>query len=443
MRKLYPFLLTISLILPSVVHGQIITSICGDSTAGYNGDNIAADTAQLHFPQSIVVDASGNVFIGDIGNNRIHKISNGIITTYAGTGSPGYSGDDGPATAANVDAAYMAVDGDGNLYVSDPLYNRVRKINTAGKITSIAGTSTAGFSGDGGAATAAALNQPAGIAADNAGNIYIADNGNGRIRKINGAGTISTIGGGGSAASSGIPATDAVIFQPDNITADGAGNIYFTTGNQVRKIDGAGIITTIAGSTTTGTYGDNAPATNALLNQPEGLATDASGNLYVSDAFNNRIRKINSSGIITTVAGTRNAAFGGDGGPATAALLSAPVGIAIDKAGSLYIADYGNNRIRYVRSTTAVTKVNTVDDHFTIYPNPSSGTFTAYLPAALKQAARITVMNMAGTKVKELIVPGNIPAQRFTIMLDAPPGVYLLVLTTGSERWCRQLTVSN
>jgi sugar lactone lactonase YvrE len=284
----------------------------------------------------------------------------GIITTVAGTGTAGFSGDGGAATSAMLTYPFeVAIDSSGNLYIADSDNQRIRKVSAAtGIITTVAGSGAQGYSGDGGAATSAMLNWPYGVAVDSSGNLYIADWGNQRIRKVNAAtGIITTVAGAGSTGVYGFggdggAATSAAIGLPIRVTLDPSGNLYFTSYSiqTIRKVNGAtGIITTVAGNGTSGFSGDGGAATNAMLNGPNGVAVDPLGNLYISDGANSRIRKVDgAAGIITTVAGSGAQGYSGDGGAATSAMLNAQIGVAVDPLGNLYIADSGNQRIRKV-----------------------------------------------------------------------------------------------
>ncbi len=346
--------LLIALLLAAYAPAQIIHTIAGNGSISCGPDGVAATATSVHGPYGVAIDGAGNIYIAEIGGYRIRKVNtSGVISTIAGLcGVFGYSGDGGPATAAlDFETADVALDGAGNVYFSDVGNFCVRKVNAAGIISTFAGTSTGGFSGDGGPATAANMYDPRGIAIDGPGNVYIADRGNGRIRKINTSGVISTFAGNGSFGYSGdgSPATAAAIGEPWYLTFDGAGNLYFTdySNSLVRKISATGIISAVAGNGTAG-YIDGCPATAAELNEPTGIALDGAGNIYVGDSHNHRIRKINTSGIISTYAGNGSPGFGGDGYAATAAMLYYPVGVATDAAGNVYIADGANSRIRVV-----------------------------------------------------------------------------------------------
>jgi len=327
------------------VSNRVITTVAGDGTVGFSGDNGPATSAQLANPWSVAVDSAGNLYIADYGNNRIRKVSNGMIATVAGNGTRGSLGDNGPATSAQFyGPAGLAVDSLGNLYIADYGNNRIRKVSN-GVIATVAGGGAS--LGDNGPATSAQLALPYGIAVDSGGNLYVADWGNNRIRKVSN-GVITTVAGNGTRGFSGDNglATAAQLANPQGIAVDSAGNLYIADfGNaSIRKVSN-GIITTVAGNGTPGFSGDNGPATSAQLYLPYGIAVDSAGNLYIGDSGNNRIRKV-SNGVIATVAGNGTFGFSGDNGPATSAQLANPYGVAIDSAGNLYIGDSGNSRIR-------------------------------------------------------------------------------------------------
>lgn len=285
------------------------------------------------------------------------------IVTVAGTGTSGFSGDNGPATSAQLwNPAGVALDSSGNLYIGDSANNRVRKV-AGGTITTVAGNGTAGYLGDSGPATSAEMATPCGIGFDTSGNLYIADKINDIIRKVS-AGTITTVAGTPQTighTGDGGPATSATLYRPFSVVADGSGNLYIsdTFNNAIRKVSG-GNISTIAGQlppAAGGYSGDNGPATSAYLADPFGIAIDSSGNLYIADALNNVIRKITSGGTISTVAGNHaaSAGYSGDGGPATSAQLNQPYGVAVDSSGNIYIADTFNNVVRKVSTNGTIT----------------------------------------------------------------------------------------
>ncbi|MGE7383959.1 RICIN domain-containing protein [Streptomyces sp. NPDC004126] len=334
-----------------------ISTVAGTGAAGFKGDDEPAVAAQLNCPYGMAVDGTtGTLYFADHNNHRIRRIAtDGTISTVAGTGAAGFGGDGGPAASAQLNyPREVAVDGAGAVYFSDSNNHRVRRIATDGTISTVAGTGTAGFAGDNGPATAARLNFPLGVAVDGAGTLHVSDYNNHRIRRIATDGTISTVAGTGAAGFAGDngPATAAQLNYPREMTVDGAGAVYFSDSNnhRVRRIATDGKISTVAGTGTAGFAGDNGPATAARLNLALGMVVDSTGTLYVSDHNNHRIRKITADGQISTVAGTGTAGFGGDGGPAASAQLKNPLGLAVDCADTLYIADYANNRVRKITS---------------------------------------------------------------------------------------------
>ena len=349
-------------------HAQTITTLAGipPGASGFVGDGGPASAAKLKTPQSMVKDAAGNLYIADAGNFRVRKINTaGIISTIAGTGTPGFSGDGGPATAAQLlTVTGICIDGAGNLYVADLGNQRVRKISTSGIITTVAGDGTVGYFGDGGAATSAQLNQPSDVAIDAAGNLYIADKANNRVRKVTSSGTITTYAGYASVGYSGDggAATDAQLNSPTGVGIDGAGNLYIAdqTNGRIRKVNTAGIIDTVAGNGVFGYAGDGVAATSTALYQPADVHADAAGNIWISDQNNDRVRKVNPAGIISTVAGNGVSGFGGDGGAATSAQVDGPAGIIVDAGGNIYFADQTNNRIRRVNTSGVITTVSGV-----------------------------------------------------------------------------------
>ncbi len=342
---------------------DIITTVAGNGNFGYSGDGSAATNASLGYPSDVAVDSTGNLFIADVNNEVIRKVDNsGIITTVAGNGTNGFAGDGGAATNAELNFPYsVAVDKYGNLFIGDS-NQRIRKVSTNGIITTVAGNGTNGYSGDGGAATNAELFYPS-VALDTIGDLFITDSGNNVIREVKTNGIITTVAGNGYGAGIGLggysgdggAATNAELFNPLNTAVDAAGNLFIADiGNQVvREVKTNGTITTVAGNgygagTRYGGYsGDGGEATNAELFYPQDVAVDPTGNLFIVDVGNNVIREVQTNGIITTAAGNGNPGYSGDGGVATNAELGSPQGEDVDATGDLFIAD-GNNVIRKV-----------------------------------------------------------------------------------------------
>jgi uncharacterized protein (TIGR03437 family) len=335
----------------------MIGTVAGSGIGGFNGDGGPATGAELYYPNGIAVDAAGNLFIGDFENNRVRKVTPaGIISTVAGNGTHGFSGDGGPATSAELyTPSGVAVDAAGNLFIADTNNCRIRKVTPEGTISTVAGNGTRGYSGDFGPATSAELHFPSGVAVDGAGNLFIGDTNNSRIRKVTPQGTISTVAGSGTAGfkGDGGPATLAELYAPNGVAVDDTGDLFIadTTNSRIRIVTPAGTISTVAGNGSYAFNGDGGPATSAALFSPRWVAVDGLGNLYIADTNNSRIRVVTPAGIIDTVAGDGIAGFSGDGGPAAMAELSAPSGVAVDGAGDLFIADEANNRVRELTGT--------------------------------------------------------------------------------------------
>ncbi|MEO8596040.1 MAG: SMP-30/gluconolactonase/LRE family protein [Candidatus Solibacter sp.] len=464
-----------------------ISTVAGTGTRGFTGDGGSAITARLNGPLGVAVDAGGNLYVADTGNEAIRKVtSGGTISTFAGTGTRGDQGDNGQARNANLDGPEsVAVDASGNVYIADTFNGRIRRVAGDGTISTFAGTGSTGvFSGDGGPARSASLSLPTDVAVDGAGNVYIADFGNSKIRLVsngiittvagrtNGAplidgeaavnarlegptgvapdrsgnfyfvesglgsgsglavsdykvwkvagsgimtafagngvpnnssdgspaiatqfngsagiavssngtvyvsdtvnqrvrvfalnGTVSTLAGTGVAGFNGeiVPPKSAQLNRPVGVAVDAQGNWYVadTANSRVRKVQPGGNLFTIAGNGNAAYYGDGGPGTKGSVNQPEGVAVDAQGNVYIADTLDNAIRKLTPEGIITTFAGTGASGYSGDNGPATQARLRLPKGVAVDGAGNVYVADTGNSQIRRIDATGYITTVDT------------------------------------------------------------------------------------
>jgi uncharacterized protein (TIGR03437 family) len=348
-----------------------VTVVAGNGQYGFSGDDGPATQARLNTPTAITIDSKGNIYIADGG--RIREVNQaGIISTIAGPDASYY--DEGRlATSVALETnGGVAVAADRSVYLSS--YSQVLRVSSAGIVSTLAGTSLTGFAGDGGPATSAELgNAPIGLATDSSGSVYIADSANNRIRKVSSGGTITTIAGSVKAGFSGDggPAIAASLQNPQGIALDMAGNLYIAdTANQaIRRVNPQGIITTVAGNGQQGSSGDGGPAIAAELSAPCAVTVDVSGNLYIVDGGNNEIRKVDSSGIITRLAGTGQPGYSGDGGPATAASLAEPSAIALDAQGNIFILDSGNNMVRMIDQTGTISMVGLARANGPVYLN--------------------------------------------------------------------------
>ena len=337
-----------------VTRHSIITTLAGNGVAGGSGDGGPAKQATLNTPASLAIDTAGNVFVADAFNHRIRKISpSGDISTLVGTGEAGADGDGGPAADARLRLPMgVAVDSEGSVYIADTYNHRIRKVTPEGIISTIAGAGVSGFDGDGGLGTAALLASPTGIAVASDGTLYIADTRNHRVRKLAVDGTITTFAGTGAAGFNGDggPATLARLNNPRDVAVSADGKLYIVDreNRRIRMVDADGLISTIAGTGSSGFNGDRGDAAQATLRAPYGIAVDNYGNLYIADTFNHRVRKVATDGTISTVAGGAQFGYSGDGWAAGFATLHYPLGLAVDIAGNLYIADSFNHRIRKV-----------------------------------------------------------------------------------------------
>ena len=422
MRKV----LLLLLLLPVVVSGQVIETIAGSSVIGYSGDGGPLADALFSRPDKAIFDHSGNLYIVEENNYVVRKVStSGIITTIAGNGTHGYSGDRGQATNAQLhQPTDIIFDKKGNLFISE--FGAIRKVTTTGIISTIAGTGVNGYSGDGGPATNAQMYDPLGLVFDKNGNLFFSDEGSHCIRKIDTFGTITTIAGNGTNGFSadGTPATAALLHIVGYMTISPAGELYLSCYDQrVRKIDASGIITTVAGTGANSYTGDGGQATNATLMEPIAVMFDAAGNLYISDDMAYVIRKVTPDGIITTIAGNGTGGFSGDGGPATSAELGFSLNCsAIDAYGNLYIGDPNNNRIRrIVYDEAAVNNINKTANNITIYPNPAANELTV---KSTGEIAAVEVVNMMG----QVVVAARGSKQKEVVLniRALPAGVYFV-----------------
>lgn len=449
------FLISLSFLLCSFADAQVICTFAGNDTLTVSGCNACPATATLLLmPQCARPDPSGNVFIADQGANQVRMVNTaGIIFTIAGNGIKIHSGDGGPATDAGLcSPGGVAFDLAGNLFIVEDIDTSgngpwVRKVNTAGIITTFAGCGINGYSGDGGPALAAGfVGGVMDVAVDRIGSVYISDPGNERIRKINPDGIISTFAGNGTGGFSGDggPATAARIKWPHAIATDSTGNLYIADyGNNVlRKVTTDGIISTIAGNGGPGSGGDGNPATVAALGTPDGVAIDKSGNIYVSESNRYRVRKIGTNDTITTIAGSGTWGYSGDGGPATAALFSAPSGVGVDNQGNVYVSDVGNANVRkiFMDSTShlSVPGIPRYEPSVLIIPNPNRGSFSLTLRSGVSCPANVSITDIIGRVVREAYITTN---EAWSVMLDVPSGIYLFTAQANADRWFARIVI--
>ena len=330
-----------------------IETFAGTGRSGFSGDGGPASQAALSFPQAVALDSEGNVYLSDYGNARIRRVDpSGVIRTIAGDGTEGSTGDQGAAEDARISRSVgVYVDSDGYIYIGDTYNNMVRRIDRLGIISRVAGRGERGYAGDAGRAINALLNRPSFVTCDDNGNLYVSDTENNVVRLIRSS-KIFTVAGSGRSGyrGDGGPATEALLSNPAGLCVDGAGNLYVsdTDNHVVRKIDTNGIITTFAGTGQSGYSGDGGPAAEAKLHNPSGLAVDSVGNLYVADSANHVIRVVDTSGTIGTIAGTGQSGYSGDGGPPEEATMTNLGGLAIDANGWIYIVDINNHAIRRI-----------------------------------------------------------------------------------------------
>jgi uncharacterized protein (TIGR03437 family) len=371
--------------------------------------------ASLADVTGLALDDAGNLYIADRGNRRIRKVTpGGIISTFAGTGVSGFSGDGGPATSAQLNTAGSILFSAGNLYIADSSSQRIRRVSSDGTITTIAGNGVKGFSGDGGPATSASMATPLGMAIDRLGNLYFADGDNNRVRRISPAGVITTVAGNGSGQFAGDqgPAISASLNIPEDVAVDSAGNLFIADAgnNRVRKIDGSGLISTFAGTGTDGFSGDGGPATEAKLSFPWGLTTNATGTVYIADRVNNRIRTVSASGTGLPSIGDNSTVNG-----ASFAKIIAPGAI---------VSIFGTNLAGSVHSSSSVPLPTTLGDTSVSFNGNavplffvSSGQIIAQAPFDLQADVAVSVQVRRGSSLSA-VRPANVAV--------VSPGIFIV-----------------
>ena len=422
-------------------HAQVIVTAVG---GGFGGDGGPALGAALGTPFGVALDDSGNLYICEFSNSRIRKVTTGyggIITTIAGNGMAGYSGDGGLGIYAQINGGIdVAVDRHGNVYIADAGNGCIRKVTPEDTITTIAGTGVAGYNGDSIPATAAQLNGPVGVTLDSIGNLYIVDGSNYRIRKVDTSGIITTIVGTGVAgfAADGSMADTAKLDASGAIRIDKSGNLFFADNVRIRKMDTAGIITTIAGTGISGSTGDSGMATLAEI-VPSGIALDSVGNIYIAEGAANRVRKITTDGIINTIAGTGFTGYSGDYGNPLLAEFRGVSGIVVSNTGDIFVSDEGNQVVRLVtKHPLSIHNCSCVRQDLNVFPNPSNSICTIQVNTPASEQAEITITNINGTEVCKFVTATNQP---YNIKPDWPTGFYIINAATEHEHFTSNLVI--
>ncbi len=428
-------LVALSACMPRSSQAQVITTIVGDANGrpGNTGDGSFSTFARLNAPTSILADKKGNVYIADQNNNKIRKIDiYGVIRTIAGSGAPGSTGDGGPSEKAKLFAPTgLAMDKYGNIYFADSKNNKIRKIDTAGIIYTVAGTGNYDDKGEDTLAIYASFKEPKAVAVDDTGNVYIADCNNNKIRKIDTAGVVHTIAGNGDATYYGdnVPASGAKLNKPSGLAIDprdGSLVIADTYNNYVRRITPDGIIHNVAGNGVPGFGGDNSVVIAASqVNNPTGVVVDRHGNLFIADQINNRVRKLDTLGRMSTVAGTGRPESGGDGGSALEAMLFLPTAVSVDTLGNLFVAEK-KNKIRYVY-------LDTIPSEFgmDVFPLPCIKHTNIFMPSLYEEIATVFVLNMEGREVARYVAPTN---KHVNVYFEYP-GTYMIYAVSKHGKW--------
>jgi sugar lactone lactonase YvrE len=492
-----------------VVQAGIISTVIGSGIQGFSGDGGDATKAELDLPGGVYLDSTGNIIVSDTGNQRVRQVASGTITTLAGGGL----GDNADPKSATLAAPYKVFeDASGNVFFADQANNRIRVFSPGKGVSTVAGTGSAGFSGDNGPATQATLNGPSSVVLDKAGVMYIADTNNLRVRKVDTNGTITTFAGSGlpcnpstSGCGDGGPATSAALSFPVHAALDGAGNLYIADyyAHKIRKVDTSGIITTVAGTGMAGYNGDTGNGTSVELDHPSSVGADSAGNIYIADQYNNRIRRLDSQGIIQPYALNGNTCLCGDGGPAldgsmwnplevsvdpsanvfisggnakvvqrvdsitgtwgtVAGIAAQPAvggysgdgglatkarlasnGTSVDAQGNLYIADFGNNRIRRVHLTPDVT-VPAMPLTFGNWPlNTTSTPLTVTLTSSGGVDLSLTGINISGTNASDFAETSSCGIPPLSLGVDSTCTVSVTFTPSDYARRTATLTFSD
>lgn len=421
----------------------MIVTVAGTGTPGYSGDGGPATNAKMSDVYALAFDKHGNFYFSDDANPRVRKVTpSGVITLIAGSGVAGYGGDGGPAIYASIGSIYgIAVDTFDNIYIADGGNARIRKITPDGIIRTIAGIGIAGYNGDYLPATDAQLNGPASVAVDDTGNLYICDRYNYRLRKVNTAGIINTIAGSGinGYAMDGAIADTSSIGESWCIVVNKLGEIFFNDERRIRKIlPGVGTLLTMAGTSTTGYSGDGGPATSATINT-ELFTVDTIGNLYLGEG-SNRIRKVNTEGTINTIAGTGTIGIEGDGVGALSAKVNSPFGVAFSPEGELHFCDR-SARIRKITAFWSSLGYSPLpEESVKIFPNPATNEVYIDVLTREPELTLVTVFDAAGKLVYEKQVATNVLQ---SIKSEWPAGSYTIRVGYGQKITSKQIIIAN
>jgi sugar lactone lactonase YvrE len=419
--KVFFLLISIAVLSLHILQAQVVTTLAGSGTTG--SVDATGTLASFNYPYGLAVDNTGNVYVADTDNNKIRKItSTGVVTTLAGSGLQG-SVDAVGTLASFFDPTGVAIDGYGNVYVADAGNNKIRKISPTGVVTTLAGSGNYGSVDATG--TLASFNTPYGLAVDGFENVYVADYNNNKIRKITPTGVVTTFAGSGLKDSVDAVGTLASFNTPGGVAVDGSGNLYVVDSgnNKIRKITSSGVVTTLAGS---GAY-DSIDATGTLASffSPTGVAVDAFGNVYVADQSNSKIRKITSSGVVTTLAGS--GAHGSVDAIGTLASFYLPSGVAVDGYGNVYVADELNSEIRKISLTVTAIENYSTTIGLSVFPNPTTGD----LHITASENLQLIIYNAQGIKVMEQ----NLLEGSNSISLESyKPGLYIIQSTNGKSQ---------
>lgn len=449
-RKHLLFLLACCLLFANNLKAQRIYTLAGGGTQGYGGDDSVANhlAVKINTPSQIAVDTGGNIIFADKNNSVVRKVNmhTGIITTIAGNGTAGYSGDGAAATAAQLKMPVgVAVDDTGSIFISDWASHTIRLVSTLGMISTWAGADNSpGFAGDNGPATAAKLNHPMYIAIDKGRHLFVADSSNDIIREIFPNDSIVTVAGTPDSAGykgDGFAATAAWLYWPTSVAVDTLGNLFImdSHNNAVRKVNSSGIITSVVGTPNIGYLGwgytgDGGPATSAQLNNPIDISLDGGGNLFIADIYNDAVRLVTLDGKIKTIAGAHSRGFNGDSNLATNTQFSAITAVRVHN-GILYISDSGNARVRYMSLTSlGITEQKLANGNISIAPNPNDGSFSISGNTESGGAATLDVIDMSGKAVltEGMETSGGAYKKQLKLDRNLPPGLYFIKVTSSS-----------